>query len=103
MKAQQSELLTTFYRAFLAFAETGENPHDFTPSTGLCSNLAKFLCKIDADYTALEEMERQFKKAGLNNNYPFNSGSGRNYDLEMEEGRAFFNADRMNWVRYRAQ
>lgn len=113
MKEKQSALLTAFYRAYLKFAETGDNPYDFTPRTGLCSNLCDYVDKHLEDsgkspnakifYAAVGEMDRQFKDAGLDTNYPFNHGSGRSYDLEMEQGRAFDNVHRMNWVRYRAQ
>lgn len=102
---QQSELLTAFYRAYLAFAETGDNPYGFRPRNGLCSNLVKFLditCSGE-DYTVCDEMEYQFKCAGLSTIYPFNNGSGEDYDLQMKHSNAFENLQRLNWVREHAQ
>ena len=101
---QQSELLTAFYRAFLLFAETGENPHNFSDCAGLCSSLVRFLDDTFAkDYLACDEMYQQFKDAHLDDVYPFNNGSGLNYNLEMKARNTTKNQTRLKWVRDHAK
>jgi len=103
MKKEQSALLTAFYRAFLFFADTGENPYKFSRANGLCGSLAKFLAATTEDYSPCEEMYQQFKDAHLDVVYPFNNGSGFNYDHEMKTRNTTKNQTRLKWVRDHAQ
>lgn len=105
MENQQSELLTAFYRAYLDFAE-GKPISYFTKACGLCHNLFWFLQReaYPTDYyKVLAEMEQQFMDAGLNKAYPFNNGSGYDYQQEKEAGNMATNQNRLNWVRLHAQ
>lgn len=101
---QQSELLTAFYRAYLAWAENGEGAkYRFRDAVGLCANLNRFLSVEDPQADALEEMEDQFVQAGLDLSYPFNNGEHQDYHDEMQSHKATSNVQRMKWVRDHAQ
>ena len=101
---QQSELLTAFYRAYLAWAETGErSEYRFRDAVGLCANLNRFLSVEDHTADTLEEMENQFVEAGLDLCYPFNNGDLWDYKDEMRNNKATSNTQRMKWVREHAQ
>lgn len=101
---QQSELLTAFYRAYLAWVENGEgSKYRFRDAVGLCANLNRFLSVEDPTADTLEEMEDQFVQAGLDLCYPFNNGEHQDYQDEMQSHEATSNVQRMKWVRDHAQ
>ena len=98
----QSEALTRFYQAYLAWVEAGaheENEHMFSRGVGLCTNLHIFSKYND---TLLTEMVNQFKEAGLDRFYPFNKYSSH-YGAEKTHKRCHSNNNRMAWVREHAQ
>jgi len=65
--ANQSDKLTEFYRAWLAWAEGGENVHGFYPTHGIC------LSAIIFNGFGIEvEMKKQFGENWL---YPFDETS----------------------------
>lgn len=102
---QQSELLTDFYRTYLAWAE-GKQLGFFTKKCGLCHNLAKYLNSTGCSHfyeDVISEMRDQFVNAGLDDIYPFNNGSGRDYDSEGKNDNMANNQTRMKWVRDHAQ
>lgn len=103
----QSEELTTFYKAYLAWVEAG-TPLDLTMrgTDGLCGNLMRF---CDAHYgfdkitmRTLDEMNIQFETAGLNHRYPFDDGEYRIYRRFAETGALHLNPKRIQWVREHA-
>lgn len=99
---QQSEVLTAFYRAYLDWVAAGApdyNEHGFSRCVGLCSNLDAYCAEMeDAGYHGAEdEMEQQFRDAGLNTSFPFESP--REYSEAQDTGRMHLNQYRLSWVR----
>lgn len=97
----QSQTLTNFYRAYLAWVEAGapeKNEHEFKRRIGLCSNLHWFTFPNDFP---LEEMTRQFAAAGLDSFHPFSRSI--EYRDEKVAGTCHLNNNRMSWVREHAQ
>lgn len=96
----QSEHLTNFYRAWLEFAEGGENPFGFRRDRGLCWCLdrwSQFTIHSGTDYMRISvEMSLQFRGAGLNGVTPFTpSGTLADYAAEADKTT---NPARLQWV-----
>lgn len=119
---KQSENLTKFYQAYLAWAEAGA-PHrePFSRRVAMCGNMyrfAKTIIKpivtddgrtlnisdiIDLADSLENEMCEQFKAARLDHCYPFNNGCFQDYDHEGKYGYRWQNPDRMAWVKSHAE
>lgn len=98
----QSQQLTEFYKAYLAWVEAGAPEDDgqlLTRNVGLCTNLALF-CEF-AHEVPDYELEQQFRDAGLSVFYPFN-GSSAQYRQEKHAGTCHLNEKRIAWVRKHA-
>jgi len=95
----QSEALTKFYQAYLAWVEAGapvENEHSLYRGVGLCSNLWTFFGYADA--SEAYELDSQFRDAELSVFYPFNEGSVH-YRQEKAAETCHLNPARIEWVR----
>lgn len=100
----QSEALTRFYQAYLAWVEEGapvENYHNFMRGYGLCVNINRYMDSYGITQDLQEEMMQQFKAAGLSVSYPFSQC--HTYNLEKGLGTCYRNNNRMAWVRVHAQ
>jgi hypothetical protein len=97
----QSVKLTAFYRAYLEWVESGAGPHDiFDGAIGLCHSSWLFAGGMDNHENAKdleEELNKQFKDAGLSVAYPFNSG--KDWLYEKEGAYKHRNPKRIRWVR----
>lgn len=97
----QSQKLTEFYRAYLAWVLQGadvEHP-TFSRSLGLCHNFWLFAGGMDNRVEARDlenELSAQFKAAGLDKAYPFNNGNASLY--EQEGSYKHYNSQRLQWV-----
>lgn len=100
--AGQSDTLTEFYRAYLAWVEAGtpKHPH-FARCWGLCCNLADYYGGTTrASLSAADEMRMQFRQAGLDEELPFNPYPGsRKYTEESLAYQCHLNPHRIQWVR----
>lgn len=98
----QSEALTKFYQAYLAWVEAGapeDNKHLLTRNVGLCTNLVAFY-DYDDDAPSFE-LEQQFEEAELCVFYPFNEQPSE-YRGETSAGTCYLNEQRIAWVREHA-
>lgn len=96
---KQSDNLTKFYRAYLAWANDGapkNNIYNFWPAYGLCYNARLY----DSWGGQRNEMRAQFMYAGLDVEIPFNVPSS--YKHESAENTCHLNPRRMAWVREHA-
>jgi hypothetical protein len=96
---KQSDNLTKFYRAYLAWANDGApvgNIYNFWPGYGLCYNSRLF----DSWGALRNEMIGQFVDAGLDSEIPFNAPSS--YARESSGKAHHLNVRRMRWVREHA-
>jgi hypothetical protein len=108
----QSELLTQFYRAYVAWIDDGA-PEGilFERGHGLCMNLRKFSKAIGLDAQQLYETGLEFVdqivSAGLDIMYPFNAGERMYYlieqDLPGHGPSCHTNSIRLDWARNHAQ
>lgn len=91
-----SEKLKTFYRVYAAWLDAGA-PEDcpFSRVYGLCSNLCSW---IGFEVGLYEEMDNQFRKAGLDTNYPFDTHEEYIVCYNMH-----LNPARVAWVRAHAE
>lgn len=96
MFKEQSELLTQFYQAYLAWVEDGApiiNPN-FKRRYGLCANV----CDWAPACNLVDEMTDQFEAAELNLLYPFND-YGADYKQDSKSRTHHLNEKRIQWVR----
>lgn len=104
MKNTQSELLTQFYKDWLAWLDEGANPKHktFKRITGLCGALNSWCRKKNLTMTEYiwisQKMTQQFKDAGLNPYCPFDNGQGAYFD-SAQYGTCHKNPKRIQWVR----
>jgi len=97
----QSDKLTEFYRAYLAWIEAGAPiEHSmFSRSLGLCHSSWLFAVGMD-NYVEARDLEKelndQFEDAGLDGAYPFNEGELWKY--EREASYKHLNDKRLQWV-----
>lgn len=99
MKSEQSELLTSFYRAYQDWINAGAPNHKpFRRDKGLCFNLFNF-CRDNhlSDTAVSNEMNRQFKNAGMNYTIPFSKYSS--YHVEVRTSQCHINKERLTWVK----
>lgn len=117
--AEQSVLLTQFYREYLEWAENGGvqtkfGKADFNRGFGLCHNLEIWLdfheIHLDTGDNIEEEMQIQFCQAFPEKvdafccDFPFNDetdcdGGGRQYENEALSNTCHLNQRRIQWVR----
>lgn len=98
---KQSDNLTKFYRAYLAWATDGApigNIYNFFASCGLCYNSRLFANWQDRSIR--DEMIGQFIDAGLDAETPFNVS--RSYANDTTAKSHHLNTKRMAWVREHA-
>lgn len=105
MRIESSKTLLAFYVAYYEWLQ--ELPNDdaieFRLDWGLCSNFLRHYRANGGDKGWVEpvgELERQFTMAGLNNEYPFNSGEA-DYMNEANQMACYRNPARVQWVRGR--
>lgn len=103
MSKQQSELLTQFYKDYLAWVENGAPAlNGFTASYGLCYNLVIW-CRANNQswFEVALEMSNQFKRADLDRRYPFNDSMwpADDYTSEGERQEMHLNEKRIAWVK----
>lgn len=104
MKNTQSELLTQFYKDWLAWVDAGASMkhQTFQRITGLCGALNFWCLKNKLTTTEYIEigqvMYEQFKGAGLNAYCPFDNGHGAYFD-SADQGTCHENPKRIQWVR----
>jgi len=104
-----SPKLQEFYNAYLEWMQFGapvmgvNNPFGFTRDCGLCSNyIMGFLGSCWAiAIEELEELKQQFRDAGLDDEYPFNSDSLHYYN-EICLNASWLNEKRIAWVEQHA-
>ena len=107
----QSDELTAFYQAYLAWLNAGapedfdrtKNPFDFLRGVGLCGNLRLFCFhhKCYGHHTVyVAEMLNQFVEAGLDKQYPFNrySKDENSMSIEIRQDTCYINPKRVQWV-----
>lgn len=99
MKSEQSELLTSFYRAYQDWINAGAPNHKpFRRDKGLCFNLSNFCRDINVEDKAVsKEMNLQFKDAGLSGTIPFCKYSA--YHVEVRTSQCHINKERLTWVK----
>jgi len=96
-----SENLKLFYWDYALWLKNGALPHpSFSRFNGLCSSLLMWCIKHNIDSILLEEMEDQFRKAGLDMDIPFNrpKEGDRSYIDETSSNEAHLNEKRRKWV-----
>lgn len=94
---KSSEILLSFYKAWLKNDDQGIwQPRS---QVGLCHNLRQysFLYSPGDEESLSEEMQQQFRDAGLDKEYPFNV-NGTHYFNEKD---AYSNEARVQWVKDR--
>lgn len=102
----QSSFLTSFYLEYHNWLKAGA-PDDkpFSRSLGLCNNLRNYLSNKVAlpgeMFNVVDEMQDQFKSAGLRAKLPFND-SLLDYTAEQDAGTMHLNDKRREWVRKHA-
>lgn len=104
MKNTQSELLTQFYKDWLAWLDAGADPKDqtFKRYSGLCTAL--YFWGIENKISGItqrkldSEMLYQFEKAGLEMLYPFDEDSAAFNQAHLHETH-HTNPKRIQWVR----
>lgn len=76
------------------------NQYDFSVVAGICGNLNKYCESLGiSDHihkSLIQELQKSFKDAGLDDNYPFNDGSYISY---RDEYSKYDNTDRFNWIK----
>lgn len=92
---KQSDNLTKFYRAYLAWVDAGAITPQFSTHWGLCS-AASFFCADDIR----GELKRQFVLAFGDSEYPF--GGRESYRRDSDHDEIHLNPARMAWVREHA-
>ena len=98
------EHLTVFLRAYLVFAEGGQNPFGFTTRHGMCVELFKYtesLCLDEYETLALEGeitdvFSEEFIKAGRDTTLPF---GGLNYSVRASNGTQHEDPARLAFIR----
>lgn len=107
---QQSTMLTEFYKAYLAWIESGAPDRSpFSRATGLCANLERFCGSKGLRYPEiallLVEQGGLFKKAGLSEDYPFDNNDNPEdlpfytYEIASDKREHHLNEARLNWVK----
>ncbi|ELW9329501.1 hypothetical protein SIO49_002495 [Citrobacter freundii] len=103
MTTSTENMLHKFYVSYAAWLDGGAIGGDFVRNSGLCGNLFDYceghLRISPSNY--LFEIHRQFARAGLDRNLPFNF-SARDYDREKNAHACHLNPARIAWVRDRA-
>ena len=102
MHSKQSEGLTKFYNAYLAWLEAGAETDQFTRRDGLCINIIDYFdCEKPPE---LDEIHNQFREAGLCAILPFNKESNGDvsYYGEIYDASAHLNQKRIDWVKEHA-
>ena len=100
--AGQSDALTEFYRAYLAWINSGAytNHPNFVRYAGLCDNISDYFGGSGPGLRAADEMCEQFRQAGLDVELPFNLYPGqRRYSAESMSDLCHTNPYRIQWVR----
>lgn len=90
-----SEALKEFYAAYAEWLDAGAPEYNpFVRKTGLCWNIFNMPFTYDELKEACSEMKRQFKAAGLDVSYPFDTPMGYSMCNEMH-----LNEARISWVK----
>lgn len=100
--AGQSDTLTEFYRAYLAWINAGAymGHPKFVRYAGLCCNLANYFGGYSLGLRAADEMCEQFRQAGLDAELPFNLyPDSRPYSDESLKDLCHTNPYRIQWVK----
>lgn len=101
----QSDVLTDFYRAYVVWLDTGTfNTSLFREKDGLCTCLVNYLKYKGYSKSTIDrhtdELNDQFRKAGLDRFYPFNYGDGNYFANEHKKN---MNRQRVTWAREHAK
>lgn len=104
-------LLSEFYADVLAMLEDPNSQAfpAFSPSSGLCFNLAKWTrqskylpCPEDYTGRLIRAMRLQFVEAGLDECYPFDARHTA-YRMASSDGSLYQNEARLNWIKQHAE
>lgn len=95
--------LAEFYEAYSDWIDDGAPEGEpFSRRVGLCGSVCLYLkskgCNFREREVALLLMRKQFIKAGLSRDYPFNNADN-SYYLESIDGAIHTNKNRMAWVK----
>lgn len=95
--------LAEFYNAYSHWIDSGAPEREpFSRSVGLCGSVCLYLkskgCNFREREIALFLMRKQFMKAGLNLDYPFNN-QDNSYYVESIDGLIHTNQNRIAWVK----
>ena len=107
----QSDELTAFYQAYLAWLNAGApetnvfdtnahgtNVYGFARGSGLCANLRYFCEHYESHSNDFQiEMAMQFTEAGLSPRFPFNPNPDDFYK-EVYKSTCHINPKRVQWV-----
>ena len=109
---KQSKILADFYQEMQQAIYGGVSPTRFRDVflayEGLCENLNRYIdsisCGTARGKEVKAEMVDQFIKAGLDDEYPFNSDwdkseSDLSYDSEAKSSTVYENPKRLKWIR----
>lgn len=95
--------LAEFYKAYSEWIDAGAPESEpFSRRVGLCGSACLHLkskgCNFHEREVALLLMRKQFIKAGLNRDYPFNN-QDNSYYVESINGLIHTNKNRIAWVK----
>lgn len=95
--------LSEFYRAYSDWIDDGAPEGEpFSGRVGLCGSVCLYLkskgCNFREREMALFLMRKQFIKANLNRDYPFNNRDN-SYYMESIDGLIHTNKNRVAWVK----
>lgn len=105
---EQSELLTQFYKDYLAWIDDGApSQPTFKRHMGLCGNLRMwaihYLCMNDIEYREIRnELKEQFCAKFLDYLHPFHLFASE-FNAEVDQDTCHLNVNRIQWVRSHAQ
>lgn len=105
---RSSEALYECYKAYMSWIEAGAEGDSFIRTEGLCEQFLEHMTHsrgYDTGIRVVREIQRAFKRAGLDICFPFNNPNRRrsSYEKETCTGTCHLNPDRIAWVRARIE
>lgn len=96
------KIIHAFYADYARWLDAGATSLEFCRSTGLCANLGAYCSERFPvqGLGACDVLAEAFIAAGLDEDFPFNSGPD-DYLLEAEQSACHLNPARVKWVRSR--
>ena len=92
--------MVKFYRHMLQYIGT-------TATGGLCYHLRVFATEYGLNVREraklVQRLEEDFKRAGLDENYPFDDGDGVAFTIDNLRGELYQNERRIEWIRQHAK